>query len=167
MIYLFPHSIVKDIGNNIIEESSFRSVNVEGPPKPSSPAASRRMKANISKGTIPELRLRKALWYAGLRGYRLNWTKATGSPDIAFIGKRIAIFINGCFWHNCPHCKKRLPKANRQFWKRKLDENVKRDRRTKMDLESVGWEVLIVWECEIRDKLDEVVNRIRDVHTRQ
>jgi len=86
------------------------------------------MKGNKAKNTKPELLLRKALCSTGIRGYSLNWKKVPGKPDIAFPGKKIAIFVNGCFWHRCPICDLPLPKTNIEFWKNKFIRNVERDR---------------------------------------
>lgn len=99
--------------------------------------------------TKPELLLRKALWRAGIRGYRLHWQKVPGRPDIAFPGKKTAIFVNGCFWHRCPYCKLSLPKNNRKFWANKFQKNVERDKRKVSELRTIGWEVYVIWECQI------------------
>ena len=83
------------------------------------------MSANKYKDTGPELILRKVMWKNGIRGYRLHWKKVPGRPDIAFPGKKIAIFVNGCFWHRCPHCNLSVPKTNSDFWKNKFAETEK------------------------------------------
>ena len=119
-------------------------------PKASSPAARKTMQANRSKNTGPELELRRLLREAGYPGYRLHWKKAPGHPDIAYPGRKVAIFVNGCFWHRCPHCKPALPKANREFWEAKFAANVERDMRSRKELEAVGWTAITVWECELR-----------------
>ena len=80
-------------------------------PPPSSPAVRNVMRANRAKNTGPELRLRRALREAGLGGYRLNWKKAPGRPDIAYPGRKLAIFVHGCYWHHCPRCYPNLPKS--------------------------------------------------------
>jgi DNA mismatch endonuclease (patch repair protein) len=129
-------------------------------PPPSSPAASNRMKANVSKGTGPEISLRRALRKAGLVGYRLNYRKAPGSPDIVYVKKRIAIFVHGCFWHDCPKCNKRLPKSNRLFWQRKIRRNKERDKKKEIVLRAEGWAIKTVWECEIERDIDNVVREI-------
>jgi DNA mismatch endonuclease, patch repair protein len=122
------------------------------PPKAASLNVSKVMKANKAKGTKPELYLRRFLWESGFRGYRLNPRRVVGRPDICFIGKKLAIFVNGCFWHRCPICLPSLPKTNTEFWKRKFELNVARDiTKTKM-LEALGWRVLVIWECELKKK---------------
>lgn len=136
-------------------------------PKPSSPAASERMKANTSRNTSPEVILRKALWRAGLRGYRCNWKQVLGSPDIVFPRRRIAIFVNGCFWHKCPICEKTIPKANREYWIRKFQDNEERDMRIRGILEEDGWEVIVAWECLIRAGVDQIVDEILNVMSRR
>jgi DNA mismatch endonuclease (patch repair protein) len=96
-----------------------------------------------------EVAFRKAVWREGLRGYRTS-LPLPGKPDIAFSGRRIAIFVNGSFWHRCPVCRPPEPRANAQFWRSKLDQNVSRDRRNSETLAAMGWKVVVVWEHEIR-----------------
>lgn len=107
------------------------------------------MKANRGRDTGPERRLRRLLLDAGFRGYRLNWLGAPGRPDVAFVSRRVAIFVHGCFWHRCPHCASPLPKANRAFWRLKFRLNQRRDARKRATLEAAGWAVFEVWECEL------------------
>jgi DNA mismatch endonuclease (patch repair protein) len=112
------------------------------------------------KDTRPEIALRKALWALGLR-YRLH-EKIAGRPDIVFPGARVAVFVDGCFWHGCPvHGAK--PKSNTEFWNRKLESNGSRDRRVAELLEMDGWKVLRVWEHEVEGDLRKLVVRIRRV----
>lgn len=108
------------------------------------------MKSNKSKNTSTELKVRKALREAGHPGYRLNWKKAPGKPDICYPGRKIAIFVNGCFWHRCPKCNLPLPKHNAEYWIPKLERNVQRDQENYKKLKSAGWNVVILWECEIK-----------------
>jgi len=121
------------------------------PPNPpaSSPATRRTMQANRGKHTKPELELRRLLRDAGFPGYRLHWKKAPGHPDIAYPGRKVAIFVNGCFWHRCPHCNPSTPKSNAEFWEAKFAANRERDARKTADLEKAGWTVITVWECDI------------------
>ncbi len=132
------------------------------PPSPPAKSAvtSRVMKANRAKGTKPEITVRKALWSEGVRGYRVNWKKAPGRPDICFPGKRIAIFVHGCFWHRCPKCATSLPRTNTAFWKKKFELNVARDKIKLKLLKDQGWLTLSIWECEIKGNLASVVSRI-------
>ena len=132
-------------------------------PKPLSGSTSKVMSANKAKDTKPEIAFRKALWTEGIRGYRLNWKKAPGSPDIAFPGRKIAIFINGCYWHRCPKCGLPLPKTNTQFWKEKFERNIARDKKKNRELLDLGWNVLVLWECDIKNNLNSIINHIKGV----
>ena len=118
-------------------------------PRPSSKYVTRVMQGNQPRNTKPEILLRKALWRQGIRGYRLNWRKVLGKPDIAFPGKKVAIFIHGCFWHRCPYCRLPIPKKNRAYWTAKLLGNRYRDLRTRHELRKLGWRVLAIWECQL------------------
>jgi len=100
------------------------------------------------KDTQPEIILRKALSSAGLKGYRLHY-KLLGKPDIVFPKKKIMVFIDGCFWHKCPKCFIK-PKTNKSFWNKKIDSNVKRDDIVNLELKRKGWEVIRIWEHELR-----------------
>lgn len=102
-----------------------------------------------ARNTAPERTLRAALRCLGFTGYRLNYSKAPGRPDIAFVGRRVAVFVHGCFWHGCPHCAQRRPKSNSAFWNTKLDANKARDARKVRQLRKAGWTVLTVWECRV------------------
>jgi len=84
-----------------------------------------------------------------------------GKPDIAFISRKIAIFINGCFWHRCPNCNYGLPKHNRQFWEDKFNKNIIRDKKKIEQLKEMGWIVITVWECQLKkDILEKTVNSL-------
>ena len=109
------------------------------------------MRANKGKDTKPEKTMRAALRAVGLRGYRKHWERIPGKPDIVYPSRRIAIFVNGCFWHRCPACNLSLPKSNVEFWKTKFENNKQRDARNKNDLEKLGWKVFVVWECELKE----------------
>ena len=132
-------------------------------PIPKSESISRVMSANKGKNTKPEILLRKSLRAAGIIGYRLNWKKAPGRPDIAFPGRKIAIFVNGCFWHRCPYCNYSLPKTNTSFWIDKFSKNINRDRRKIEDLEKLDWQVFVVWECEIKENLKTIVEKFENL----
>lgn len=129
-------------------------------PSPTSPAVSRSMKGNRGRDTKPELLLRRLLRDAGYPGYRLHWKKAPGRPDIAYPGRKVAIFVNGCFWHRCPHCQPAEPKSHSDFWRRKFELNQERDARKVSELEDAGWTVVTAWECELRDDPSRVVAEI-------
>ena len=100
------------------------------------------------KNTAPELRLRRALFAQGAR-YRLH-AKLPGRPDIVFTRAKVAVFVDGCFWHGCP-IHGTTPKTNTSYWGPKLEENVARDKRVCRDLESMGWLPLRLFEHEIGD----------------
>ena len=103
-----------------------------------------------SKNTKPELLLRKALHALGFR-YRLHDKKLPGKPDLVFPSRKKVIFVNGCFWHghDCP-VGSRLPKSNTEFWRDKRAKNKARDQRQLAQLDLLGWESLVVWECDIK-----------------
>lgn len=131
-------------------------------------AVRKSMQGNKRKDTKPELLVRKRLREAGLVGYRLDWAKAPGRPDIAFPGRKIAIFVNGCYWHRCPHCNPSVPKKNVSFWEAKFRRNVERDKRALEELEQLGWTAITIWECELKRKnidvtMNRVIERIRSV----
>ncbi len=114
-----------------------------------------------SRDTKPEIRLRQALWAAGCR-YRLR-SDLPGSPDILFVKARVAVFVDGCFWHGCPlHYS--APRTREEFWKTKLRKNVLRDIAADDALVSDKWEVFRVWEHELKDTED-VVRRIQNLLT--
>ncbi len=112
-------------------------------------AVMRRVKG---RNTAPELKLRKLLTRLGLR-YRLHRKDLPGSPDIALIGKKTAIFMHGCFWHG-HDCKRgaRQPKANADYWIAKIGRNRTRDAANIAKLEDMGWRAVVVWECELKDE---------------
>lgn len=117
------------------------------------------------KNTKPELRFRKALWHAGMKGYRTHYKKAPSKPDIAFPGRKLAIFVHGCYWHRCPHCQPSMPKSHSDFWAEKFRKNVERDERKRKALEAEGWTVLTIWECQIKERLEEMVEKVRRYHS--
>lgn len=119
-------------------------------PETAQQRVSRLMRANKSKGTKPELFLRKALWGAGVRGYRLHLKDVPGRPDVSFLGKKLAVFVHGCFWHQCPHCEGKKPRSNQEFWQKKFADNAARDARAQEKLRGQGWRPIVLWECEIR-----------------
>ncbi len=129
-------------------------------PLPDRESTSRVMSANRARDTEPELSLRRALWKKGIRGYRVNWKMAPGRPDVAFPAKKIAVFVNGCFWHRCPYCRPSLPKSHRRFWKQKFRNNARRDKSKALQLRRVGWKVVTSWECRLKKNLQLTVNRI-------
>lgn len=118
-------------------------------PDASSYAVHKSMQGNKRKDTKPELLVRQRLREAGLGGYRLQW-KVPGHPDVAWPGKKAALFIHGCYWHRCPHCKLSLPKKNTEYWVAKFNRNQERDAQNEAALIADGWKVHVVWECELK-----------------
>ncbi len=131
-------------------------------PIPKKSITSKVMSAIRSKNTKPELILRKALWQLGIRGYRLHSKNLAGSPDISFSRKKVAIFVNGCFWHRCPYCSLPLPKENSEYWEAKFLKNQERDTRKRNQLISSDWEVIVLWECEIKKNLGSCIKIIME-----
>jgi DNA mismatch endonuclease (patch repair protein) len=102
-----------------------------------------------SRNTRPERVVRSLLHRAGFR-FRLNVRTLPGSPDIVLPRHRCVIFVHGCFWHRHPGCRYcYTPKSRVDFWNKKFEANVSRDKRTGEELEKLGWRVIVVWECEI------------------
>jgi len=103
-----------------------------------------------SKNTAPELVLRRLLFGLGFR-YRLHCKKLPGSPDIVFAGRKKVIFVHGCFWHSHGCAKGRPPKSRRDYWEPKLNTNRQRDKAKTRELRALGWSVLTVWQCEMKN----------------
>lgn len=113
---------------------------------------SRCMAAVKGKDTKPEMIVRKYLFSRGLR-FRVQVRKLPGTPDLVLPKYKTAIFVNGCFWHGHEGCKYfRLPKSNIEFWKEKIERNIERDKDSMHALLDLGWNVIRVWECELRKK---------------
>jgi len=125
----------------------------------SSEERSERMSRVRGKDTKPEVFVRRKLWSLGFR-YRLHG-KLPGKPDLVFSKKRKVIFIHGCFWHQHKNCNRyRMPRSRLDFWLPKLEGNAKRDRMNQKLLRSLGWNYLVVWECQLRQKhmIDRIVS---------
>ncbi|PZU44297.1 MAG: very short patch repair endonuclease [Sphingomonas sp.] len=122
---------------------------------------SERMRRVRACDTKPEVRLRKLIWRLGYR-YRKNRRDVCGNPDVAFMGRKRAIFLHGCFWHrhDCPSGR-RVPKSRVEFWTGKFQRNVERDRAVDVELATFGWRSLVIWECELRD-VGTVEQRVRE-----
>lgn len=103
------------------------------------------------KDTGPELKVRQLAYALGFR-FRLHRRDLPGSPDLVFASRRKVIFVHGCYWHRHSGCRYAyLPKSNVEFWQSKLAANVARDEIVTKALKELGWQVLVVWECETRD----------------
>lgn len=120
------------------------------------------MAAIRSKNTKPELALRRALWRRGLR-FRVYYGKE--KIDIAFPSKKVAIFVDGCFWHGCP-IHSHLPKSHKNYWHPKLKRNLERDQAKNQRLKTEGWKVLRFWEHELTN-MELVLSKIADALTPQ
>lgn len=116
------------------------------------------------RDTRPELAVRRILRGAGI-GYRLGGAGLPGRPDVVMKGRRMVVFVHGCFWHghDCPRGA-RQPKANAAYWTAKVERNRTRDASAQAALQAAGWRVVTVWECEMRSPgfADDLVARIRD-----
>jgi DNA mismatch endonuclease (patch repair protein) len=109
------------------------------------------MRAVKTKNTAPELRVRSLLHGLGYR-FRLHRKDLPGTPDIVFPGRHCVIFVSGCLWHMHECRRGKLPASNVTFWREKLERNRRRDQRVQTQLQDDGWRILIVWECETKDK---------------
>ncbi|PZT71926.1 very short patch repair endonuclease [Streptomyces sp. AC1-42W] len=134
--------------------------------RPSSPAVSARMSRQASRDTAPEVAVRKLLHASGYR-YRLNERvphMSRRTIDIAFTRAKVAVFLDGCFWHGCPEHATQ-PKSNAEWWRQKLDRNMARDAETTAHLVAEGWTVLRFWEHQapaaVAEKVAETVDRER------
>lgn len=125
-------------------------------------AVMRRVKG---RDTTPEMIVRRALTKLGAR-YRLHRKDLPGKPDIVLPGRRLALFVHGCFWHG-HDCARgaRVPKQNRDYWVAKVERNRARDARTHAELEALGWRVEPIWECDLKDAAA-LEGRLRDLLTR-
>lgn len=111
------------------------------------------------KNTKLELTLRRNLWKNGIRGYLIH-PNLPGTPDVAFTRVKLALFIDGCFWHKCPKCYTQ-PKSNTLFWEEKMKKNVARDKKVNNELHSIGWEVQRIWEHEIKNSVQNAVETVK------
>jgi len=103
------------------------------------------------KETKPEILVRKYLFSEGFR-FRKNDKRLPGRPDIVLPKYKIVIFIHGCFWHG-HHCKAaKLPETNKEFWKSKINSNIERDKKNQRELRKLGWKVIVIWQCELKNK---------------
>lgn len=121
---------------------------------------SRIMAAIKAKDTSPEMALRRALYASGIRGWRCHYRGASGTPDLAWPSLRVAVFVDGAFWHG--HPARHKPGRSGAYWDTKIARNVERDRQADADLEASGWLVVRAWDFEVRRELPAVVERIAD-----
>jgi DNA mismatch endonuclease, patch repair protein len=128
--------------------------------RPPSTARSAVMRAVRSVDTAPELIVRRLVYSLGFR-YRLYRKDLPGTPDLAFISLQKLIFVHGCFWHG-HSCKRgnRIPKTNRNYWKKKIKRNMERDKTVKRQLSRLEWKSISIWECEINNRRPEIEKKI-------
>lgn len=113
-----------------------------------------------AKGTKPEETVRKCLFSKGFR-YRKNDPHLPGKPDIVLPKYKTVVFVNGCFWHRHEGCKYFVwPKNNAEFWRKKIMSNVERDNRNYSELKEKGWSVVVIWECELKDRRSETLSSV-------
>ncbi|MEJ2611406.1 MAG: DNA mismatch endonuclease Vsr [Candidatus Thiodiazotropha sp.] len=128
---------------------------------------SERMSRVRAQDTKPEMKLRRLIHGMGFR-YRLHRRDLPGKPDLVFPGRRSIIFMHGCFWHRHEGCGlARLPKSKRAFWSAKLEANKERDQKNISTLEAAGWRVLVIWECQLRGEVREVVKEFLTNYKRE
>ncbi|UNY41766.1 endonuclease [Burkholderia phage Milagro] len=114
---------------------------------------SERMSRIKGRNTKPELIVRSLIHRLGYR-YRLHGKGLPGRPDLVFSKRRKVIFVHGCFWHRHEGCRlARLPKSRLDFWRPKLEANAERDKEVERQLSALGWKVLTIWECEVKDEV--------------
>lgn len=127
------------------------------------PTRSRIMASVRSKGNkSTEWRLRAFLIQSGISGWQVHASGIVGKPDFVFLEQKLAVFVNGCFWHMCPQCC-RLPATKKQYWHTKIETNAKRDKLAYKTLRELGWSVIVVWEHELKTDVDKVINQLRRV----
>lgn len=118
------------------------------------------MTAVRSRNTGPEVALRRMLFAHGVRGWRCNYEKASGSPDLAWPARKVAVFVDGAFWHGHPSRYK--VGQSGEYWDAKINANIARDQRVNADLEVHGWKVVRVWDFELRRSPEDVLTKIID-----
>lgn len=119
------------------------------------------MKRVRSQDTKPEMAVRRLVYSLGYR-YRVHITSLPGRPDLVFIGRRKIIFVHGCLWHSHEGCPfNRRPSSRQEYWNPKLDGNKQRDAENQLKLREQGWDVLVVWECEVKKDQATLSDRIR------
>ena len=116
------------------------------------------------KETKPEIKVRKYLFSKGFR-YRKNDKRFVGKPDIVLPKYKTVVFVHGCFWHGHDGCKKAaLPQNNHEFWANKIQGNIKRDKINQQTLQDLGWQIITIWQCQIKNKteFDETMKKVAD-----
>ena len=109
-------------------------------------------KVRAKKNRSTEMRVAAYLIRRGLRGWRRQAADVPGRPDFVFVEERVAVFVDGCFWHGCRHCRRNVPHSRRSFWKAKIESNRRRDRKVERSLRSHGYAVVRIWEHALGDE---------------
>jgi DNA mismatch endonuclease (patch repair protein) len=133
-------------------------------PIPEEESISKVMSAIKAKNTRPERLLCKYLEEHGLKNFQRNVRDLPGTPDVCFMDKKLAIFIHGCFWHGCPHCNLKQPKTHTDFWKNKIIKNKERDKQKTAELMDLGWEVMEIWECELKKDISSFLLDVTNIY---
>lgn len=125
-----------------------------------------KMMASVRRqDTVPEMRLRRLLWACGLRGYRVHRKDIPGTPDLAWIGEKVAVFVDGSFWHGHPSAF--TPGKSGAFWDKKIETNIARDRRVSRELKRRGWKVLRFWDFEVKKEASACITRVSEALGRE
>lgn len=159
--FRLPFNVALHILEKPVDKLSKMSFSARLTFKDVDPFTRQRMQAVHGRDTEPELRIRRLLHSMGYR-YRLHRKDLPGTPDIVFPARTKIIFVHGCFWHGHQHCKRaKLPTKNAEVWAEKIRKNRARDIRTIRALKGIGWDVLVIWECETRN-VEKCASRLRD-----
>lgn len=118
------------------------------------------MVSNRGRNTGLELELRRALWAAGIHGFRVGYLIGRTKVDVVFPARRVAILVNGCFWHHCQTCRLPLPKTHPEFWAHKFHLTRGRDARVRSFIQRNGWTLVELWEHQVRDDVGNCVRQV-------
>ena len=116
------------------------------------------------RDTGPELYVRRAVWRQGFR-YRLHVKRLPGTPDLVLAQYRVALFVHGCFWHRHGCAKSNRPSSNQEYWDSKFKRNVARDAENQAKLRQMGWTVVTLWECRLREDTDDALHLLESLRT--
>ncbi|WP_455176951.1 very short patch repair endonuclease [Azospirillum melinis] len=121
------------------------------------------MRSVRQKGTAPEQAVAEILAEIGVKELTQNDKRLPGAPDFTDTERKIALFIHGCFWHRHEGCKKSTtPKSNHDFWQKKFNQNIQRDKRCENEVKELGWRVEVIWECEAKNR-DNLLMRLENI----
>lgn len=143
-----------------VSRESHLKIRLPPAPRASSDSVKSSMQGNRSERTRPENLLESKLHQHSITGFFQNDKSLPGSPDFSFPQAKLAVFVNGCYWHRCPYCKFSIPNSNPEYWTAKFARNVSRDRHARWSLRQIGWQSLIIWECKLLKHPNRAVSRI-------